>query len=191
MSYFEYFPSVEYDGVELLDISRRIDIIDPIKMNTMAFLPYTIEDDSRPEDIAYHYYGDVSFTWLVYMANEIVDVNAQWPKTAQHFNDFIIAKYKEVSGLTGDAVVEWAQNETIDENIIHYKKVDGDVNDIISVDTYTLGADLINGFIQGEWEPVRIYTYEELLENEKRSIFLVNKTFANQMQSELKEKLNG
>lgn len=188
VKYFEYFPHVKYNNQELLDITKRVNILDRFKNDPYAFLPYTVEGNDRPEDVSYHYYGSVQYTWLVYMANGIVDPYNEWPKTDSEFDRYLIKKYTKLSKKVGFEVLTWLQNETITENIVHYVNKT-DITNIISPDTYKLGS-TIPGFVHGDWKPVRYHEYELIKDNNKRNIYLVNQLYVDQMDKELKDAMN-
>lgn len=120
--YFENFPVVEYNGKKVRDITRRNNFLKSVTTNPMLFLPYTVKQNERAEDIAKFYYGSVDYVWLVYMANQIIDPYYEWPMDEETFNQYLIAKYGEVSGQTGEDVVDWTKDPTIDDNIIYYYK---------------------------------------------------------------------
>ena len=117
--YFEKFPIVEYDGVRVRDITRRNTILKSVQDNPIAYLPYTVAEGERPEDIANFYYGDPQYVWLVYLANNIVDPYHQWPKSTENFNNYLIDKYRDQSGKEGNEILDWAREDN-DENIIYY-----------------------------------------------------------------------
>jgi Base plate wedge protein 53. len=121
--YFENFPVVEYEGKKVRDITRRNNFVRSITTNPMLFLPYTVKQNERAEDVANFYYGSVDYVWLVYMANQIIDPYYEWPMDEETFNKYLIAKYEDESGLTGDDVVDWARDEGNDDNIIYYYKL--------------------------------------------------------------------
>jgi hypothetical protein len=117
--YFENFPIVKYDGVEVRDITRRNSILKSVMDNPLAYQPYTIEEGERAEDIAYYYYGSTDYVWLVYLANNIVDPYHQWPKNTEDFNNYLIDKYRDTSGKEGNDILDWTREES-DDNIIYY-----------------------------------------------------------------------
>jgi len=117
--YFENFPVINYDGQEIRDITRRSVFVKNVSTNPLAFLPYTVEEGERPEDIANWYYGSTDYTWLVLMSNNIVDPYHQWPKSINEFNNYLIDKYREQSGKEGNDILEWARGDN-DENIVYY-----------------------------------------------------------------------
>jgi len=122
--YFEEFPTVEYEGQQVKDITRRNSLTNFVLNNPMLYMPYTVKEGQRPEDVASFYYGSTDYTWLVYMSNNIIDPYIQWPMATAEFNDYLISKYGEQSGKVGEEVVEWAFEQN-GENIVYYYKVVG------------------------------------------------------------------
>lgn len=188
MSYFKHFPTTTHSNYTVLDITRRVKLIERVINEPMAFLPYMVEEDMRPEDVALYYYGTVDYTWLIYIANNIVDPYHDWPMTQENFERYLMKKYAAQSGLKNYGIMQWLQSPTNPDNIKHYAKLN-DPDNIISKDTFTYG-NLIPGFSASEWVPVRLYDYEFELNERKRSINLINQTFAPQMDKELKSLLN-
>lgn len=119
--YFENFPVIEYNGKLVRDITRRNEFLNSIRTNPYLFLPYTVKEGERPEDVAEFYYGSVDYVWLVYLANNIVDPYHEWPMDEFTFNEYLIEKYAEQSGLKGQEVVDWTRAD-IEDNILYYYK---------------------------------------------------------------------
>ena len=119
MKYFENFPIIEYDGKKVRDITRRNTLMRNLQTNPLVFLPYTVKEGEKPEDIANFYYGSTDYTWLVYLSNNIVDPYHQWPKSELELQDYIIDKYADESGRTGQDVIDWAQEEN-EANVVYY-----------------------------------------------------------------------
>ena len=117
--YFENFPIIIYEGKQVRDITRRNQFVRNVSTNPLLYLPYTISEGERAEDIANFYYGSVVYSWLVYMANNIMDPYHEWPLSEAEFKDFLIDKYGNVSGRIGDDIVDWTQEDN-DENIIYW-----------------------------------------------------------------------
>lgn len=263
--YFTYFPKVEYLGRTVSDITRRVKIVEDLENDPYAFLPYTITDNDRPEDIAYYYYGDANKVWMVYLANQIIDPYSQWPLSSENFEKSMIAKYERpvitfantsvntaistinvtshglhtsdpivyttsntvVTGLTSgntyyvikasDSAIRlassaanaiantsitlsgvgsgthsltfnvdnWLINDTILTNIKHYEnKADPTIT--ISPDTYIYDTSLITS----EWTKVKHYDYEFKLNDSRRTIWLVNATYADQLEADLEKVMN-
>lgn len=191
INYFKNFPSVMYSGKSVVNITRRSKILEQLYSQPINFLSYTINEGERAEEIAYHYYNDIGKVWLVYLANNIIDPSNQWPLDTIEFNKMIMNKYATQAKAynatyRGVDIVNWTMNSTISSNILYYKNAD---ETKISKDTYDLNANL-QLITAVDWTPVRIYEYEYELNENKRVIFLFNRAYAAQAESELKELLS-
>lgn len=120
--YFDEFPIIEYEGKQIRDITRRNTLMKSVTNNPLVYLPYTVQDGEKPEDIANWYYGSTDYTWLVLMANNIVDPYHQWPKNVEDWNNYMIKKYEAESGKTGPEVLQWTQDEDRQDNVVYYYK---------------------------------------------------------------------
>ena len=120
MKYFENFPDIVYEGKRVKDITRRAEFIKSVSNNPYLHLPYTVKEGERPEDVANFYYGSPDYVWLVLMANNMTDPYHDWPLSTNEFHDFIIEKYTEVSGETGQDVIDWTQSDETEDNIVYY-----------------------------------------------------------------------
>lgn len=96
VNYFKNFPTTTYNDYTVTDITRRVKIIETLRQDPYAFLPYTVKDGDRPEDIAYYYYGDMGKVWMVYLANNIIDPYTQWPMSNDNLAKTLTAKYSRV-----------------------------------------------------------------------------------------------
>ena len=121
ISFSNLFPLIEYEGKVVRDITRRTSFTKEVSQNPLMYLPYTIKEGERPEDIAEFYYGSTDFTWVVYFSNHIIDPYHDWPKSEADFNNYLIDKYGELSGLIGEDIVDWARDDN-PENILYYLK---------------------------------------------------------------------
>lgn len=119
MKYFEKFPVITYEGQRVKDITRRNNFSAFVAANPMLFMPFTVKEGERPEDIANYYYGSTDYTWLVYMSNNIIDPYHQWPMAEADFNAYLIEKYGSQSGRVGEEVVELTKEDN-GENVIYY-----------------------------------------------------------------------
>lgn len=190
-NYFSNFPIVDYTGVKIRDILRRTGFVEENLSNPYVFLPYTVKEGEKPEDIAYNYYGTVDATWLVLLANGITDPYTGWPLSEELFSEYLIKKYEVQSGKKGYEIVSWTQNETTDENILYYRKVTGAGKNIlvtpesfavIYVDDVAVGRAVEPGY-----SPYRIYDYERDENDNKREILVIENRFYQQIAKEFKK----
>jgi len=120
--YFSNYPLIRYDGKMVRDITRRSKVIDETLRDPYIFLPYTVREGEKAEDVAYYYYGSVDDTWLVMLANNIVDPYTQWPMTDEEFDLYFINKYAKISKKEGIDVLRWGQDTTSTDNVVYYYK---------------------------------------------------------------------
>ena len=99
MAYFSRFPLMAYDmaGNEnyklLPNILRRVKLRSGIRSGAFLFDNYDVADGERPEDIAFKYYGDPEYHWVILMTNNITDRYYQWPLTQPQFQEHLKDKY--------------------------------------------------------------------------------------------------
>lgn len=102
--YFEKFPLTEYNGIPSLNILKRVSFNENVKNFITAFYTHTVPADEKFEILAYNYYDDVDYDWLIYHANDIIDPYYQTPLTYDDFDRYIESKYGSI---------ERAQRKTI------------------------------------------------------------------------------
>lgn len=200
-NYFSNFPIVSYNGKNSRDITRRTNFVNENLSNPFVFLPYTVKEGEKPEDIAYYYYGSVDFTWVVLMANEIKDPYNEWYVDEEKFHQLLIKKYAELSGFTDYRVVDWCRSHTNIYNVLYYEK-DGLIRSPESFETtyeYDVEGNIVllsngmkkilNRIEEFGWTPVRIYDYEYILNENKKEILLVDKSYIYQIEKEFKKKI--
>jgi hypothetical protein len=185
-NYFKWFPTISYNNMSVVDITRRVKIMEDLSRDPYIFLPYTVTHDDRADDIAYYYYGDASKVWLIYLANNIIDPYKQWPLSYDNFQNYIIKKYSKQSNKTGLDVLNWSMNTTITDNILYYKN-NADSSMQITPDTFLYNPEIISS----EWSPVRVYDYEFQLNEDKRNIWLINSDYVTKAEDLLQATLNG
>jgi hypothetical protein len=99
MPYFNRFPMMVYDvkgdkNYKLLpDILRRVKLRSGIRTGAFLFDNYDVVDGERPEDVAFKYYGDPEYHWVILMTNNVTDRYYQWPLTQPQFQEHLTDKY--------------------------------------------------------------------------------------------------
>ena len=64
-----------------------------MRSGLFLFDNYDVADGERPEDIAFKYYGDPEYHWVILMTNNITDRYYQWPLTQPQFQEHLKDKY--------------------------------------------------------------------------------------------------
>ena len=99
MSYFSQFPLMAYDMAGnkvyklLPDILRRVKLRSGLRSGSFLFDNYDVKDGERPEDIAFKWFGDPEYHWVILMTNNITDRYYQWPLTQPQFQEHLKDKY--------------------------------------------------------------------------------------------------
>ena len=138
--YFSKFPLMVYDikgdkTYKLLpDILRRVKLRSSLASSRFVFDKYNVKEGEKPEDIAFKYYGDAQYHWIIMMVNNITDRYYGWPMTQADFADFLTDKYGAGSE---DAVhhYELAQTSgaTTSSDESHMLEVNSDTDNATSI----------------------------------------------------------
>ena len=101
--YFDKFPEIKYNNVLVKDITRRVKFLKESLEDPFTFLPYTVKEGER--------------------ANDIIDPYNEWPMDEHTFNQYLMAKYAGTVGdLKGYELVDFIRNTTITDNVLYYYK---------------------------------------------------------------------
>ena len=104
MDYFQYQSIVPYafttGGVTttmtIVNITQRAKIAERLRQHTTTMHDYVIGNHERPDTVAKRVYGDVKYTWIVLLMNNIVSLY-DWPMTNSEFELYLIGKYGSLS----------------------------------------------------------------------------------------------
>lgn len=216
MKYFENFDLVPYtfdpDRINFFnvkDIFARVKMLDSIIDNIDVYYNYDMKDSDTVESIAYKYYGDVNKFWIILFANKITDPQFELPLRQEAFNEFIINKYGSIANAsqiidhyekkttttqssangfyaTSVATAYYANNTLSIDNIVSLPNL----NSVVTlqspmdatIDTINIHTDII-------LYSVSAYDMEVSNNESKRSLKLIKKEFASQIENELKNLL--
>tara|TARA_R110000868_G_scaffold288359_1_gene548642 strand:+ start:27 stop:659 length:633 start_codon:yes stop_codon:yes gene_type:complete len=203
MKYFNSLPFIANedsvgDYYYLKNILIRTKLVSELSRNPMLFYKYSVQDSDTPESIAYKYYGDQYRYWLIFMANEIMDPQWDWPLTNQQFDFYIKNKYATAAGgennvlsytlgtvhhyektiTTYDSDTQTTSIKTVvvdqeQYNLIQTESTTKTFANTNSSVTYTIGKSAIS-----------IYDYENDLNESKREINLINKLYISDVESQ-------
>ena len=54
---------------------------------------YDVKDGEKPEDVAFKWFGDAEYHWVILMTNNVTDRYYQWPLSQPQFQEHITDKY--------------------------------------------------------------------------------------------------
>jgi len=99
MPYFSRFPMMTYDvagnkNYKLLpDILRRVKLRSGLRSSSFMFEKYDVKDGENPEDVAFKWFGDPEYHWVILMTNNVTDRYYQWPLSQPQFQEHLTDKY--------------------------------------------------------------------------------------------------
>ena len=103
--YFTRFPLMAYDikGTSVYklvpDILRRVKLRSGIRGGMFLFDNYDVKDGEKPEDVAFKWFGDPQYHWVILMTNNVTDRYYEWPMTQPQFQEFLEDKYDNPDGI--------------------------------------------------------------------------------------------
>jgi hypothetical protein len=197
--YFSHFPSLQYSGTTVKNITLKANLIDSFKQTATNFYPYTISDGETADSIAYDYYGDPNYVWIIYLTNDIIDPYYDWPLSILEFDEFIKSKYgsieqaKSTTAYYKKIPVDYYVNDITNEFILaslynpttngyNWSKVTVDEN--IKISSATTPDPAV-------WQAVDVYSDELEKNEEKRYIKLLDERFVVELDRKLKDVLYG
>jgi|TARA_B100000035_G_scaffold192243_1_gene164107 hypothetical protein len=166
MSYFDKFPLLVYDAKGqgnyklVTDILRRVKIRSAIQDGAVLFDKYDVKNGENPEDVAFKWFGSADLHWVILLTNDITDRYYDWPLNQVQFAEFLKDKY---GAGNEDAVHHYEITKSSGKtsssgpsDYSHKVEVNSDEDNASSVSNRE---------------------YEERLQDKKRQIKLLNKSF--------------
>jgi hypothetical protein len=99
--FFVHYPQINYDisGTKPAKVKTVINLMERAKIKNIVlddiirYFPYSIKENQRPDHVSDEIYGDVKYTWLIFLINDITDPIYDWPLGTREFGSYIRAKY--------------------------------------------------------------------------------------------------
>jgi len=170
--YFSKFPLYVYDGkgdgqeTVVTNLLKRVAVRTKVASEVMLFDTYDVKEGESPESIADKLYGNSEYHWVILLLNNITDRYHQWPLSTPQFLEFVSDKYDDPDALH------------------HYEISQSSGDTTVKIDVGTSNADNPTASI------VTCMEYEELEQDRKRQIRLVDSSYLGQITDEF-EKLIG
>ena len=184
-NYFKYIPDFDYvsrlpkaqsisDYLRVKNLFKRTKISQTIFDDLTYFTKYQIIADERPDNIAYKIYGDSALDWMVMLANNITNLQNEWPLEEQSFYRFLTNKYGSEAGI--ESVHHYETQKVIDskEKVIVPKGLEVPSNYSVTFLDSGTRTEQIRTSITDE---ITNRQYEEKIQDEKRNIFLIKPRF--------------
>ena len=103
--FFQHYPQIDYNITgtapptfkTVINIMARAKLRNVIMNDIVQYFPYSIPEAERPDITAFTVYGDVKFTWLIFLINDIHDPIYDWPLATRDLVHFIKDKYGTIN----------------------------------------------------------------------------------------------
>ena len=181
-NYFNQVPDFEYvsrlpdakisDYITVKNLFKRVFLREDIYQNLTFFKMYSVVGDDRPDNVAAQVYEDSTLDWLILLANNIINVQNEWPLPQEDFNRYLVDKYNDDYNKIYNEVHHYETIEVKDSNKVVIVPAGLEVSEDFSTTYYDYfigGLTTANNITR----PVTNYQYEEKLENKKREIFIL------------------
>jgi len=187
--FFQHYPQINYDisGVKPIKTKTVINIMVKAKLKNILkndiinYFPYTITESERPDITAFKVYGDVKYTWLIFLINDIHDPIFDWPLNSREFGNYIKNKY---------GTLQAAKN-----TVHHYEKIvrprieATGTSEAIPLACMEVDLTTYNTLDESVRNIVYCYNWEVDRNDAKRDIKLIDRRYAADILSEHSEKL--
>ena len=193
--YFSNLPEFEYvnrtqrgrsegDYSVVKNFFKRGKLREDIFQDLTFFTKYIVEGDDRPDTVASKVYDDPTLDWVVLMANNIINVQSEWPMSQADFHEYVTNKYDEETLYSGIHHYESREVKTTDNSIIIPAGQRVGVAQSVSYYDDALGQHVRATDVA---LPVTNFTHEEKLNNDKRNIFVLKASYLNIVFDDLEE----
>lgn len=191
MPFIEYFNKlgrVPYDilgegnSKVAINILGRARFNQIAKENTVVYYEYTVKDFETPETVAYNYYGDSGYHWLIIYANNIYNLYTDWVKSSQEFNAYLKKKYGD--DLDPIMRVNWTIDELVaqPDGVHHFEDYLGHY-----IDVTAYAYQQTNNPDETKPSYVTYFDYEDARNEATRNIRLPRKDFASLIDSQMND----
>ena len=193
--YFSNLPEFEYvnrtqrgrsegDYSVVKNFFKKGKLREDIFQDLTFFTKYIVEGDDRPDTVASKVYDDPTLDWVVLMANNIINVQSEWPMSQADFHEYVTNKYDEETLYSGIHHYESREVKTTDNSIIIPAGQRVGVAQSVSYYDDALGQHVRATDVA---LPVTNFTHEERLNNDKRNIFVLKASYLNIVFDDLEE----
>ena len=140
------------------DLMTRVKVREKVINEMSLYDKYDVPSGERPEDTAFKHFGSAEYHWVVLLTNNITDAYYDWPMSEQDFETFLIDKYAEPGAIHHYEVTQSSGKTTASGP--------DDYSYLVEVNSDATGAQSVSN-----------REYEQRLQDEKRSINLLNPAY--------------
>jgi len=162
--FFDNFPLIDYDinatGEYVLatNIMKRFRIRRSVVDNRAFYYNYELQDNERPEVLAFKFYGNSNLHWLIMMTNNIRDPYLDWPIPQHALEQMVEKKYPGTDLFLWNAESDFAGGPYKEPHMSQFKV--GDEIEWVDVDIDSTGDETITTITKSgvtatvlKWDP--------------------------------------
>lgn len=123
MKFFNKLPIISYNGQVVRNLLAKTRLTDQTRKNYNIFHPYTLSEHDRIDRVSYHYYDNVDYMWLIYLANDIVDPYYDFYLPDIDFEKYITDKYGSIAEAQ-QQIVYWRNAWDLDDSELQVSTYD-------------------------------------------------------------------
>ena len=184
--FFSNYPRILYDitgdnntnpdYTVAINLLIRNKLRDAVENDVTVYYPCVIPEGVRPDVLSYQYYGDITYTWSIFLVNNMLDPYWDWPLSYKNFRSYIVTKYGSVekSQITPHRY-EWIARSRVEQTRVQDAIPEYRVE--VDYETYTSKS-------LEERDIVYKYEWERDLNEAKREIQLIDRAYISSIQDE-------
>tara|TARA_R100001443_G_scaffold89201_3_gene95700 strand:+ start:1780 stop:2445 length:666 start_codon:yes stop_codon:yes gene_type:complete len=196
-NYFSYLPNFDYVNripgeqnissyIEVKNLFKRVKLNSEVFQELSNFEKYTIEGNDRPDVVSQKVYKRPDYDWIILLANNIINIQDEWPMSNQAFEKYMEKKYG-AENYTSPHHYETIQVKDSTGNLTILKK-GLEVPSDYSISYFDIGLQQQRTITETN-RSVSNYDYEFNIQTEKRNIFILRDTLIQMVISEIQELL--
>ena len=194
-SYFKNIPNFEYvsriataknisDTIIVKNLFKRGKIREDILNELTYFTKYQIVGDARPDNVAKQVYNNPYLDWLILLANNMMNVETEWPLTEDAFNKYLLNKYQTEEKIYSVHHYETQLLQNSLGRTIVSKGLEVPKNYTI---TYYDEGRKVENIATNITDEISNYTYEVRKQDKRRNIFVLKDYYVGLVMTDLEK----
>ena len=185
--YFQQVPDLLYPNraagektlsnyTQVKNLFKRGKLREDIYSNLAFFTKYQIIGDERPDNVAEKVYEDPTLDWVILLANNINNIQTEWPLTENSYHNFLIDKYETEEKLQEPHHYECTGVKNTNGAIIVEKGLKVPVGFAVTYFDTSLRTSVSETNIT---QTITNLEYENNIQDAKRNIFILKPRYLN------------
>ena len=194
--YFSQVPNLDYvdrtPGEKTIsayktvkNLFKRAKLREDIFSDLTYFTKYQVVGDERPDNVAEKFYDDPTLDWVILLANNITNIQTEWPLSENSFNNFLIDKYGSQVGISSIHHYECTGVKDTLGVVIAPEGLTIDKDYSVTYYDQYASAGIVTATNLAE--TITNYNYESKLQDEKRNIFVLKPEYLSVVFNDLED----